>query len=110
VVPADKVESVSVGAYQGEYVKGDFNNFSSKPDNNTWVWSYDDHRQRLAWSEDNHWYLIDFIPNLNIANTMTKDDLIRLAQSLVTSPCYNHRTFESCASNFRFGCGGNFRA
>ena len=86
VVPADKVESVSVGAYQGEYVRGDFNSFSSKPGDNIQVWSYDDHRQRLAWSEGSHWYLIDFSPNLNIANTMKKDDLIRLAQSLVTSP------------------------
>ena len=86
VVPADKVESVSVGAYQGEYVKGDFNGFSSKPGDNIQAWSYDDHRQRLAWSEGSHWYLIDFSPNLNIANTMNKDDLIRLAQSLVTSP------------------------
>ncbi len=83
VVPANKVEPIPIGAYKGEYVKGDF---GLKPGNNELVWSEIDRRQRLAWNEGERWYLIDFSPNLNIASTMNKDQLIRLAESLVYSP------------------------
>ena len=83
VVPADKIEPISVGAYKGEYVKGDF---GLRQGDSVLVWSEADRRQRLAWSEDTKWYLIDFSPNLNIASTMGKDQLIRLAESLVFSP------------------------
>jgi len=81
-VPADKIETVSIGAYKGEYVKG---GFGLPPDSNTLVW-FDADRQRLAWSEGKNWYLIDFYPNLNVAGTMGRDQLIHLAESLVTSP------------------------
>jgi hypothetical protein len=83
VVPADKVESISVGSSNGEYVEGDF---SLGPGDSKLVWSKADRRQRLAWSEGARWYLIDFSPNLNIASTMNKDQLIHLAESLVYSP------------------------
>lgn len=83
VVPTDKVEPISVGAYKGEYVKGDF---SLRPGNNILVWSDVDRRQRLAWSEGTRWYQIDFSPNLNIVSTLGKDQLILLAEGLVYSP------------------------
>jgi hypothetical protein len=83
VVPTEEVEPISIGTYKGEYVKGDF---SLKPGDSVLVWSEADRRQRLAWNEGERWYLIDFSPNLNIANTMGKDQLIRLAESLVYSP------------------------
>lgn len=83
VVPADKIEPIFVGAYKGEYVKGDF---SLKPGDDVLVWSEANRRQRLAWSEGTRWYQIDFSPNLNIASTLGKDQLIQLAESLVYSP------------------------
>ncbi|HLO16382.1 MAG TPA: hypothetical protein VK206_16235 [Anaerolineales bacterium] len=81
-VPADKVEPVSIGSYQGEYVKGGFGLPSAS---NTLIW-FEDDRQRLVWSEGARWYLFDFRPNLNVRDSMGKDDLIHLAESLVTSP------------------------
>ena len=83
VVPAEEVEPIFVGAYKGEYVKGDF---GLMPGDNVLVWSEADRRQRLAWSEGTRWYLIDLSPNLNIAGTLGKDQLIHLAESLVYSP------------------------
>jgi hypothetical protein len=81
-VPADKVEPVSIGAYQGEYVQG---SFGLPYGSNTLVW-FEADRQRLAWSDGTRWYLFDFQPNLNVRNTMDKEELIHLAESLVTSP------------------------
>lgn len=80
-VPADKVEPVTIGDYNGEYVKG---GFGLPAGSNELVWNAD--RQRLAWSEGAHWYFLDFHPNLNVAGTMGKDQLIELAESLITSP------------------------
>src|SRR5215208_436047 len=59
-VPTDKVEPVSIGGYQGEHVRG---SFSLKPGDTVLTWSEETGRQRLAWSEDERWYLIDFSPN-----------------------------------------------
>jgi hypothetical protein len=81
-VPENKVVPVSIGTTQGEYVKG---RFGLKPGNTVLTWFEDTREQRLIWSEGARWYLIDFQPNLNIASTMDKDQLIRLAESLVNS-------------------------
>jgi len=81
-IPVDKVEPVSIGEHKGEYVKG---GFGQQPGNNTLTW-FDAYRQRLVWNEGVRWYMIDFRPNLNVAGTMGKDQLIHLAESLVTSP------------------------
>jgi hypothetical protein len=82
-VPADKVEPVSIGQYKGEYVMG---SFGLRPGDAALTWFEDTREQRLIWSEDGRWYLIDFSPNLNVAGTMDKDQLILLAESLVASP------------------------
>jgi hypothetical protein len=82
VVPADKVEVVSVGNGQGEYVKG----FFYKPaDRDTLVWDDSNHQQRLAWSDGTRWYLIELWGNLNVPNTLGREGLIGLAESLVDS-------------------------
>ncbi|HEU0292492.1 MAG TPA: hypothetical protein VFR47_07135 [Anaerolineales bacterium] len=81
-VPADKVEPVSIGASKGEYVKG---RFYFQSDSNVLVWSEEFSDQRLAWSEGTRWYLFKFSPNLNLAGTLDKDQLIHLAESLVNS-------------------------
>ncbi len=78
-VPADKVESVFVGAYKGEYVKG---RFGLRHGNNVLTWSEEFKDQRLVWSEGMRWYLIEFSPNLNITGTMGKDQLIHLVENL----------------------------
>jgi hypothetical protein len=82
-VPTDKVEPVSIGEYKGEYVMG---RFGLKPGDTVLTWFEETHDQRLIWSEGEHWYLIDFSPNLNVASTMGKEQLIHLAESLVASP------------------------
>ncbi|HKY55923.1 MAG TPA: hypothetical protein VJM08_16525, partial [Anaerolineales bacterium] len=82
VVPAEKVEPVSIGTHKGEYVKG---GFFLKPGDNALEWSEEGREQRLAWSEGARWYLIEFWPNLNMAGTMGKDQLVQLAESLVSS-------------------------
>src|SRR5215208_1158521 len=82
-VPTDKVEPVSIRGYQGEYVMG---SFSLKPSDTVLTWSEETGRQRLAWSEGERCYLIDFSPNLNVLSTIGKEQLIHLAESLVTSP------------------------
>jgi hypothetical protein len=82
-VPTDKVELVSIKGYQGEYVMG---SFSLKPSDTVLTWSEETSRQRLAWSEGDRWYLIDFRPNLNVPSTMRKEQLVHLAESLLTSP------------------------
>ncbi len=81
-VPANKLEPVTVAGYQGAYVKG---GFALEPGHVALTW-FEDDRQRLAWSEGARWYSLDFRPNPNAAHTMGKDQLIRLAESLVASP------------------------
>jgi hypothetical protein len=81
IVPMDKVEPISIGAYKGEYVQG---SFGQQLGNNTLTW-FEADRQRLAWNEVMRWYMIDIIPNLNSAGTAGKDQLIQLAESLVNS-------------------------
>lgn len=81
-VPADKIESVSIGEYKGEYVKG---TFSLRSGDDVLTWS-DNDEHRLVWREDTRWYLIEFWPNLNLAHTMGRDELIHLAESLIASP------------------------
>jgi hypothetical protein len=81
-VPADKIESVSIGIYKGEYVKG---RFSLRPGNDVLTWS-DGEEHRLVWSEGTGWYLIEFWPNLNLTHMMGREELIHLAESLVDSP------------------------
>jgi len=82
-VPVDKVEPISIGTHKGEYIKG---RFYGVPDTNMLRWSDEFKEQRLAWSEGTRWYMIAFWPNPNVADTMGRDQLIHLAESLVTSP------------------------
>jgi len=81
-VPEGKVVPVSIGTNEGEYVKG---RFGLKPGNTVLTWFEDTREQRLIWSDGTYWYVIDFSPNLNIAGTAGKDQLIQLAESLVSS-------------------------
>jgi hypothetical protein len=81
VVPADKVESVKVGEYSGEYVKGSF----GKPENNRLAWS-DAYLHRLAWSDGTRWYSIKVWPNPTMPDSFGRDRLIELAESLVDAP------------------------
>ena len=83
VVPAEAIDPIFVGANKGEYVRGDF---GLKPGDNELVWSEADRRQRLTWNEGTRWYLVDLGPNLNIASTMNKNQLISLAESLIGPP------------------------
>jgi hypothetical protein len=82
-VPADKVEPVKVGGYDGEYVKGSFT--FSAPADKTLTWS-DSYRHRLAWSDGERWYGITLWPSLPDPESMGSDQLIDLAESLVDSP------------------------
>jgi hypothetical protein len=80
-VPADKIETVRVGNYDGEYVKSSFSGSAG----NSLTWS-DSYLHRLAWSDGTRWYLIKYYPNPNPPDKMSREQLIRLAESLVDSP------------------------
>jgi hypothetical protein len=82
VVPEEKVENVKIGTYDGEYVRG---SFSLPVDSNNLVWDHSDEHQRLAWSDGRRWYLIELWRDLNVLNTLDRDQLIELAESLVDS-------------------------
>lgn len=81
-VPVEKVETVSIGGYPGEYVKG---RFGLSPGNDKLTWS-DHDVHRLAWREDTIWYWIEFWPNLNLVPEIGRDELIHMAESLIFSP------------------------
>jgi hypothetical protein len=80
-VPADKVEPVRVGGYDGEYVTGSF----GTPVDKTLTWS-DSYIHRLAWSDGERWYGITLWPSPTVPDLMNRDKLIDLAESLVDSP------------------------
>lgn len=80
-VPADKVEPVKVGGYDGEYVKGSF----GTPADKTLVWS-DSYVHRLAWSDGARWYGITLWPSLTVPHLIDREQLIELAETLVDSP------------------------
>jgi hypothetical protein len=87
VVPADKVEVVRIGNYNGEYVRG---SFGQSTDGKKLIWDDSDFHQRLAWSDGTRWYFIELWsahPHLrNTRNTVKdRDQLIELAESLVNS-------------------------
>ncbi len=82
-VPADSVEVVKIGNYDGEYVKG---SFSLPAGSENLVWDDSDRHTRLAWSDGTHWVLLELRPNLNLPNTMGRDQLIELAESLASAP------------------------
>jgi hypothetical protein len=83
LVPADKVEIVKIGTYNGEYMEG---SFTLPVDSNNLVWNDSNHHKRLAWSDGTNWFLIELWPNLNLPDTIGRDQLIELAESLVNSP------------------------
>ena len=82
-VPADKVEIVKVGDYNGEYVQGSF--FVPTGSKNM-EWNDSDEHQRLAWSDGTRWYMIEVWRNLNLPTTLGRNELIKMAASLMNSP------------------------
>jgi hypothetical protein len=80
-VPANKVEPVKVGKYDGEYVKGSF----GTPADKTLVWS-DSYVHRLAWRDKERWYGITLWPSPTASNLIGREQLIELAESLVDAP------------------------
>jgi hypothetical protein len=83
VVPADQVEKVKVGTQDGELVEG---LFVLPAGSSSLVWDDSNEHKRLAWSDGTRWYLIEVWRNLNLPDTMGRDRLIELAESLVESP------------------------
>ena len=82
-VPADRVEAVQVGPYNGEYVKG---SFGISNDNSTMLWMDSADQQRLAWSDGTRWYFIQLYANTPGGKSIGRDELIELAISLVDAP------------------------
>ena len=83
VVPADQVEKIKVGTHDGEYVEG---SFVLPAGGSSLVWDDSNDHKRLAWSDGTRWYMIEVWRNLNLPDTMGRDWLIELAESLVESP------------------------
>jgi hypothetical protein len=82
-VPADRVEAVQVGPYNGEYVKGAF---GISNDNSILLWMDSADQQRLAWSDGTSWYLIQLYANTPGGKSIGRDQLIELAENLVDEP------------------------
>jgi hypothetical protein len=91
VVPADQVEKVKVGMSDGEFVEG---SFVLPAGGSELVWDDSDDHKRLAWSDGTRWYLIEVWRNLNLPDTMGRDRLIELAESLVESPIVTAETLD----------------
>jgi hypothetical protein len=83
VVPADQVEKVKVGSQEGEFVEG---SFILPAGVSNLLWDDSSEYRRLAWSDGTRWYLIEVWRNLNLPDTMGREQLIGLAESLVESP------------------------
>jgi len=81
LVPAEKVEKVQIGKYNGEYVLG---SFSLREGDNTWRWDTEGEIQRLAWSDGERWYYIEMLPPS--PGYITRDELVKLAASIVDYP------------------------
>ena len=81
LVPAEKVETVKIGSYTGEYVLG---GFSLIQGDNEWRWYSEDSIQRLGWSDGSRWYYIEILPPS--PGHITRDQLVELAASIVNSP------------------------
>lgn len=79
LVPADQVEKVKVGHYDGEYVEG---SFFGQPKGKDLVWEDTNERKRLAWSDGTRSYLIDIWLNLNLPDRIDREQMIKLAESL----------------------------
>ncbi len=81
IVPAEKVQPVKIGQFDGEYVRG---TFTLREGDNAWRWEDDDSIQRLAWSEAERWYYIEiWAPS---PGHISRDQLVELAASLENSP------------------------
>ena len=92
VVPTDQIETVKVGTHDGEYVEGFF---SLPPGSSNLVWDDSDHHRRLAWSDGTNWYLIQVWRNLNLPDTLGREQLIDMAESLVDSPVGTNEALDS---------------
>lgn len=81
-VPADKVQIVKVGTYNGEYVRG---SFIMPAGSANLTWEDSDSHQRLAWSDGTKWYVIEVWSEPTGPKIMDRDQFIKLAESLVDS-------------------------
>ena len=83
-VPVDKVETIKVGSFDGEYVNG---NFVLPVNGDKWVWQ--DHvkmDQHLAWSDGIRWFLLEAYTAPGMSGYLNRSQLIKLAASVVDSP------------------------
>ncbi|MFT3891331.1 MAG: DUF4367 domain-containing protein [Anaerolineales bacterium] len=83
LAPAGKVEKVKIGNFDGEYVSGSFTLLEGGTE---WVWSDQDVKQRLAWSDGTYWYLFESYMFPGKAGYLNRDQLIQLAGSMVKTP------------------------
>ena len=90
-VPADRVETVQVGPYNGEYVKGAF---GISNDNSTLLWMDSADQHRLAWSDGTRWYFIQLYANTPGGKSVGRDELIELAVSVVDTPISNRKPLD----------------
>ena len=75
-VPANDVEKIKVGPFDGEYVSG---GFDLSTESGEIVWRDTTSTQRVAWSDGTYWYLLE-------AGFMNRKQFIELAASLVANP------------------------
>lgn len=81
IVPVDKVETVKVGLFSGEYVLGQF---TLREGDSAWMWTTEFEYQRLAWGDGQRWYYMEIMPPR--PDYIARDQLVELAASLVNAP------------------------
>ena len=82
-VPSDRIEVVKIGSYNGEYVKGWF---EISNNDNELRWSDSSIQQRLGWTDGTRWFFINLFAYTTGAQSIERDQLIGLAESLVDKP------------------------
>lgn len=82
-VPVDKIQTVKIGNNNGQYVEG---GMDSSSESSSLTWNDLKPHRRLGWSDGTRWYLIDLWTITKISSTLTREQLIELAESLVDAP------------------------
>ncbi len=83
-VPANAIEEVKVGGYDGEFVQGQY--VYSDASGTSIVWDEDPGELRLVWAEGNRWFSLTKLGNIEVMGYMDKKFLLELGANLVDNP------------------------
>jgi hypothetical protein len=88
-VLSSAVEQVKINEYYGEYVSG---SFGLRNGDNSITWSAHGADQRIRWREGERWFEILALVGPGTTGYMDKQDLLRVASTMVYQPDYSQHT------------------